>query len=114
MVDAVVLKDELVRLTDVPLVVRLPGMSQVARGAQVKLDIVRWDEIELNLEARLLEVASSTPDAASDAALEEEDDADTGEAAVAEAVEAEGAVAVVDTADLSQATPPVTSDTPAP
>jgi exoribonuclease-2 len=107
MVDAVVLKDELVRLTDVPLVVRLPGMSQVARGAQVKLDIVRWDEIELNLEARLLEVASAAPDAA----IGDEDDAeaDTGEAAAAEAVEAEGAVAVVETADVTE---PASSATP--
>ena len=105
MAEAVVLKDELVRLTDVPLVVRLPGMSQVARGAQVKLDIVRWDEIELNLEARLLEVASSAPDAA----LEDEEEGDTGEAAVAEAVEAEGAVAAVETADAAEPVPPAAS-----
>ena len=91
------------RLTDVPLVVRLPGMSQVARGAQVKLDIVRWDEIELNLEARLLEVASAAPDAA----IADDDDveAGTGEAAAAEAVEAEGAVAVVDTGDAGDTAP---------
>ncbi|HEU4843264.1 MAG TPA: RNB domain-containing ribonuclease, partial [Burkholderiaceae bacterium] len=37
-VEAVVLKDEVLRLTDIPLVIRLPGMPQVARGAQVKLD----------------------------------------------------------------------------
>ena len=56
LVDAVVLKDEIVRLTDLPLVIRLPGMSQVARGLQVKLDLVRWDEVDLTVEARLLEV----------------------------------------------------------
>ena len=99
--EAVVLKDELVRLVDVPLVVRLTGMPQVARGAQVKLDIVRWDEIELNLEARLLEVASAEPDAS----LDYEEEADTGEAAVAEVVEAEGAVAAVDTGDAPQPAP---------
>jgi exoribonuclease-2 len=82
-------------------------MSQVARGAQVKLDIVRWDEIELNLEARLLEVASAAPDAA--IADEEDTEADTGEAAAAEAVEAEGAVAVVDTGDVTE---PASSATP--
>ena len=82
-VDAVVLKDELVRLVDVPLVVRLTGMPQVARGAQVKLDIVRWDEVDLQLEARLLEVASAEPDAS----LDYEEEADTGEAAVAEVVD---------------------------
>jgi exoribonuclease-2 len=67
-------------------------MPQVARGAQVRLDIVRWDEVDLSLEARLLEVAAAAPDA--DVAFEEED-GDTGQAAVEEAVEAEGMVAVV-------------------
>ncbi|NNG23079.1 ribonuclease catalytic domain-containing protein [Telluria aromaticivorans] len=96
-VDAVVLKDEIVRLVDVPLVVRLAGMSSVARGAQVKLDIVRWDEVDLVLEARLLEVAAAAPDES--IGLEEEEEGDTGEAAVAEVVEAEGVVAVVTTED---------------
>jgi len=100
-VEAVVLKDEIVRLADVPLVVRLPGMQSVARGAQVKLDIVRWDEIDLTLEARLLEVAAVEPDAS----LDYEEEADTGEAAVAEVVEAEGAVAAVDTGDAPEPAP---------
>jgi exoribonuclease-2 len=52
-VDAVVLKDEVLRLTDVPLVIRLPGMPAVARGAQVKLDLIRWDEVDLTVEARI-------------------------------------------------------------
>jgi exoribonuclease-2 len=92
--DAVVLKDEVLRLVEIPLIVRLAGMPPVARGAQVKLDIVRWDELDLTLEARLLEVAAP---AAGDAAPEddEEDGADSGQAAVEEAVEAEGVVAVV-------------------
>lgn len=100
--DAVVLKDDVLRLLDVPLVIRLAGMPQVARGAQVKLDIVRWDEVDLSLEARLLEVAAAPSE---DIAFEEEegDVADTGEAAVEEAVEAEGAVAVVSTDDPAPA-----------
>ncbi len=55
-VDAVVLKDEIVRLTDIPLVIRLPGMPQAARGAQVRLDLLRWDEVDLSVEARVLEI----------------------------------------------------------
>ncbi|MEB0013393.1 RNB domain-containing ribonuclease [Glaciimonas sp. Gout2] len=55
-VEAVVLKDEILRLTDIPLVIKLPGMPQVARGASVKLDLIRWDEIDLSIEVRLLEV----------------------------------------------------------
>jgi exoribonuclease-2 len=91
-VDAVVLKDEVLRLVEIPLIIRLPGMPEVARGAQVRLDIVRWDEVDLSLEARLLEVAAVAPDAA----LEyEEEEGDAGEAATLEVVEAEGMVAAV-------------------
>lgn len=100
-VEAVVLKDEVLRLVEIPLVIRLPGMPQVARGAQVRLDIVRWDEVDLSLEARLLEVAEPAPDAAAALEFEEEEEAastaeDTGEAAAVEAVEAEGSVTVTD------------------
>jgi len=96
-VEAVVLKDEVLRLVEIPLVIRLPGMPQAPRGAQVRLDIVRWDEVDLSLEARLLEVAVAAPEAAEALELDEEDEgADTGEAAAAESAEAEGAVAVVD------------------
>jgi exoribonuclease-2 len=103
----VVLKDEVLRLVEIPLVIRLPGMPQVARGAQVRLDIVRWDELDLSLEARLLEVAEPTPEAAAAMELEEEEEAvaatadataDTGEAAAEEAAEAEGSVTVTDPA----------------
>ncbi len=89
-VDAVVLKDEVLRLVDVPLIVRLPGMPQVARGAQVKLDILRWDEVDLTIEARLLEIPAAAAIAA-DADLddEEEEEAAPDSAVVAEA---EGAV----------------------
>ena len=33
-VDAVVLKDEVLRLTELPLIIKLPGMPQVLRGAE--------------------------------------------------------------------------------
>jgi len=98
-VEAVVLKDEVLRLVDIPLIIRLPGMPPVARGAQVKLDILRWDEVDLSIEARLLEVAASAavaPDAELD--YEEEEEVvvlDSGEATATEAVAAEGTVAVV-------------------
>jgi exoribonuclease-2 len=93
-VEAVVLKDEVLRLVEIPLIIRLPGMPQVARGAQVKLDILRWDEVDLSIEARLLEVAAAA-DISPDAELDYGEDDDTGQAAATEAVEAEGAVAVV-------------------
>ena len=90
-VEAVVLKDEILRLVDIPLVIKLPGMPQVARGASVKLDILRWDEVDLSIEARLLEIAAA-PDVAADAELDYEDEAtqengtEDGADAVADAV----------------------------
>ncbi len=55
-VEAVVLKDEIVRLVEIPLVLKLSGMTPLARGTQVRLDLLRWDEVDLSVEARLLEV----------------------------------------------------------
>jgi len=73
-VNAVVLKDEVLRLVDIPLVIKLPGMPPVARGAQVKLDILRWDEVDLSIEARLLEIAA-LPDGVVEVDDDEPDDA---------------------------------------
>lgn len=71
-VDAVVLKEEILRLVDIPLIVRLPGMPQVARGVQVKLDVIGWDEVDLTLETRLLEVPVPVEGAAMNDMLDDE------------------------------------------
>lgn len=71
-VEAVVLKDEVLRLVDIPLIIRLPGMPQTARGAQVRLDILRWDEVDLTVEARLLELLSTVTELDEDEELEAE------------------------------------------
>ncbi|ASU40658.1 ribonuclease II [Herbaspirillum sp. meg3] len=73
-VDAVVLKDEILRLVDIPLVIRLPGMPQVARGLQVKLDLLRWDEVDLTVEARLLEIPTAQQPADAEP-MDDEDEA---------------------------------------
>ena len=70
-VEATVLKDEILRLTDIPLVIKLPGMPQVARGSQVRLDLLRWDEVDLTVEARLLDVVQNA-NAAMSEELDEE------------------------------------------
>jgi exoribonuclease-2 len=101
-VEAVVLKDEVLRLVEIPLIIRLAGMPQVARGAHVRLDVIRWDEVDLSIEARLLEVATEV-------ALEGEADLDfeDEEVAAAEAVEAEGAVAVTTDTPVDDSGQPV-------
>ena len=53
------MKDEILRLVDIPLIIKLPGMQQVPRGTQVKLDLLHWDEVDLTVEARLLEIAAT-------------------------------------------------------
>jgi len=60
-VEAIVLKEEILRLVDIPLVIRLPAMPAVARGTTVKLELLRWDEVDLTVEARIIEIAESEP-----------------------------------------------------
>lgn len=79
-VDAVVLREDVLRMADIPLIIRLPGLQTLVRGAQVRLDLLHWDEIELTVEARLLEVKSTEP--ASEIGLLEEDEEDDGETTV--------------------------------
>ncbi len=103
-VDAVVLKDEILRLVDIPLVIKLPGMPSVARGAQVKLDILRWDEVDLTIEARLLEIAAQ-PEVAADAELDYEDEAEGAEA------EGDAAKATVEAPEVAESSAePATSE----
>ena len=78
-VEAVVLKDEIVRLVEIPLVLKLSGMTPLARGTQVRLDLLRWDEVDLSVEARLLEVEAGP----GDDTLAEADDALADEAELA-------------------------------
>jgi len=86
--DAVVLKDEVLRLVDIPLVIKLSGMQQVPRGTQVKLDLIRWDEVDLSVEARVLEIVQATLDAADALAddveeeLKEDSDAESGKSVI--------------------------------
>ena len=53
---AAVLKEELVRLENAPLVVRVPGLASLPRGQLVELDILAMDELSLELECRFVDV----------------------------------------------------------
>ena len=70
-VDAVVLKDEVLRLVEVPLVIPMPGVKH-PRGTQVRLELISWDELDLTVQARVLEV-SVISDVISDEMDEESD-----------------------------------------
>jgi exoribonuclease-2 len=62
-VEAIVIRDEIVRLRDIPLTISLPAVRSLGRGTQVTIDLLRWDEIDLSVEARLVEVSAVAADA---------------------------------------------------
>jgi exoribonuclease-2 len=80
-VDAVVLKDEMLRLVEIPLVIQMPSLPTLARGSQVKLELLASDEVDLSVQARLLEVVSTelAVDAIDLANVESEEDLTEGE-----------------------------------
>ena len=57
--EATVIKEDLLRLADIPLMLRLAGLPAMQRGSRVRLDIIGWDEIDLSVEARFLEILDS-------------------------------------------------------
>lgn len=58
-VEATVLKDDLVRFNNAPLVTRVGGMGELARGQIVLLDILGTDELTLDVDCRLHEVVDA-------------------------------------------------------
>ena len=61
--DAVIIRDELVRLVDIPLVIPMLGMQAFARGTQVRLELLSWDEIDLSVQARFIDGSAAMPTA---------------------------------------------------
>jgi exoribonuclease-2 len=62
-VGAVVIRDEMVRLLDIPLTIPLPAVRSLARGTQATVDLLGWDEVDLSVEARLVEGSAVTAEA---------------------------------------------------
>ena len=71
-VPASVIKDDLVRLEEIPLILHVPGLGVHARGTRVMLEVVSIDELTVEASCRLLHVI----DAPSASAPVEEDEAD--------------------------------------
>ena len=59
--DGVVVKDELVRLNDIPLFVRLVGVTTPGRGAQVEVELDEVDELTLTVSCKLLGIKKGMP-----------------------------------------------------
>ncbi|MCK9388159.1 MAG: RNB domain-containing ribonuclease [Sulfuritalea sp.] len=65
-----VLRESLVRLDDIPLVLRVPSLPELPRGAHVQLSIEGIDLLEAELRPRYLELAPElAPNSGSDAAF---------------------------------------------
>ena len=64
-VDAVVVRDELVRLARAPLYLRLPELPALglAPGRRIRLDVLDTDPLELSVSARFVELAPEVPEA---------------------------------------------------
>ena len=56
-IEATVLRDDLVRLEGAPLVTRVPGLPALERGHRVSVEILAYDELELEVECRLRDTA---------------------------------------------------------
>jgi exoribonuclease-2 len=50
---ATVIRGDVLRLSGIPFITRLPGLPELPRGQQLELDILGGDEIDLTLEARV-------------------------------------------------------------
>ena len=57
--EAVVLREDAVRLKDVPLFTRVGGLPALQRGQTVLLDIMGSDELDLELDCRFVEVVQT-------------------------------------------------------
>ncbi|CAN1568168.1 Ribonuclease II/R [Burkholderiaceae bacterium] len=59
--EATVLKEDLVRLSHAPMIVRLAGLPAIDRGQRVLLQITAIDELALDMDCRFIESMDSQP-----------------------------------------------------
>ncbi|MEN9316657.1 MAG: Exoribonuclease 2 [Pseudomonadota bacterium] len=60
-VEAVIVRDDLVRLAQAPFYFRMADVPQLASGRRIVVDVLERDEVDLTLQARFVEVAGETP-----------------------------------------------------
>ncbi len=72
-VQTMVLRDDITRLTDIPLIVRLPGLSGHPRGTLLRVQVAELDFVRIDIHCRMLEVIGHADDAADEEVAEEEE-----------------------------------------
>lgn len=58
-VEAVAVRDDLVRLAGAPLYFRLPGAPEIAPGRRLVVDLLAIDEVDLSVEARFVDFGAA-------------------------------------------------------
>jgi len=84
---ASVVKGDLVRLEEIPLLLHVPGLGVHARGTRLQMEVMSIDELTVEASVRLLHVLDA-PTVTSGAEADEADDADEAEEGEEEIVEA--------------------------
>ncbi|MGY6255628.1 ribonuclease catalytic domain-containing protein [Paraburkholderia caledonica] len=84
---ASVVKGDLVRLEEIPLLLHVPGLGVHARGTRLQMEVMSIDELTVEASVRLLHVLDA-PTVTSGAEADEADDTDEAEEGEEELVEA--------------------------
>ena len=80
-VQAVQIKDDLLKLVDIPLTLPMVGVKH-PRGTQLTIELISWDEVDLSVQARLLEVSQAVLAVDEDSDFEDGDSIDESEQVV--------------------------------
>ena len=80
-VQAVQIKDDLLKLVDIPLILPIVGVKH-PRGTQLTIELISWDEVDLSVQARLLEVSQAVLAVDEDSNFEDGDSIDESEQVV--------------------------------
>ena len=80
-VQAVQIKDDLLKLVDIPLILPMVGVKP-PRGTQLTIELISWDEVDLSVQARLLEVSQAVLAVDEDSDFEDGDSIDESEQVV--------------------------------
>jgi len=84
--EAVVVREDVVRLARAPFYFRLPGMPALAAGRRIVVDLSEHDEVDLSVQARFVEISAATePD---DTAIEPDEPDDSAPAPAGELAQA--------------------------
>jgi exoribonuclease-2 len=82
-VQAVQIKDDLLKLVEIPLILPMVGVKH-PRGTQLTIELISWDEVDLSVQARLLEVSQAVLAIDEDSDFEDGDSIDESEQVLSE------------------------------